>query len=207
MTENETAFRDTPKSMEVFFIDNQGIYPEETCKVGDLIVWPDDGAYPTYQPIAMAVHPNFDGSTVVLAGNRGLVVAFVPQARTQDDIRKSLSGKGPKPIQFRIAVDALIHRIVLWKMEDKDFKDDCHPFALLAWLMKSQPAYGAVLIAGLKLLLKSPDAIVEVNKELAEGAGMRTYEGFLLAESMLDSMTMAQGISSPTDLSHLRRKK
>lgn len=149
------GFRDQPKSMGVFILDNQGTWPEGAEQAGDLVVWPDQGRYPTFVPIAAAKHPNFNGQVVVLAGNRGLVVAFVAGAQDLDDVRAALkSRKGVT--QFRVAIDAIIHRLVLHCMGEAGSHDHVHPTTIFSWLATQHRREAEVVAQGLRALSKTP---------------------------------------------------
>lgn len=142
----------TPKSMPVFFIDNQGLWPKGAKLLTDIVVSPDAGKYPTFIPVAAAEHPNYNGKVVVMAGNRGIVVSFVPGAQSSDDVRKSLS-KGNCE-QYRIAVDAIIHRLVLMR-EETEGGGAAHPLALLNMLATQDPVAAQVLVDALKTFMNN----------------------------------------------------
>jgi hypothetical protein len=111
----ESAY-DGIKSMPVFFLDNKHMWPESAVLLKNLVLWPDSGKYPSFAPVAVAQHPQLDGKIVVQAGNRSIVVTILPGAQSQADIRKGMSAKGAQqPEQYRIAVDALIHSVMLMK--------------------------------------------------------------------------------------------
>lgn len=180
MTVPTEGFRDTPKSMEVFFLDNQGAWPKGTRKVGDFVVWEeDDGRYPTFAPVAAAGHPNFDGLIVVLAGNRSLVVSFYKGAKTIDDVKAQIKKNVPRK-QFRIAIDAIVHRLVVSLLGDVS-KDDADPISVLTWLMRSSPHEGAVVTSALTALLRDPAALKAIPSEEDRNA-------FTTAEQLLESM-------------------
>lgn len=69
------------KSMKLFFIDNQVSWSDKAVLAGDLVLWPDDNKYPAFVPVASAKHPNFDGTIVVLAGNRHIIVSLCEGAK------------------------------------------------------------------------------------------------------------------------------
>lgn len=150
------------KSMELFFIDNQASMWKDAVLAGDLVIAPDDGKYPTFQPIASAKHPNYDGMIVTMAGNRGIVMAFCPGARSAEDVRKIMSARGSNgPEQYRVAVDALVHRVVLWRAGQDAHKidDRVHPFALLQWMQTAHPAEASVIQRALKRFYAKPEAV------------------------------------------------
>lgn len=144
----------TIKSMPVFFIDNQQMWPADAKLHGSLVLWPDKGKYPTYAGIAIADHPEFEGKIVAQAGNRGVLISLLPGAKSMDDIQTVMSAK-PGPEQYRVAVDAIIHAVMLAR-EDVESAGDCHPFALLTMLAKSSPIEARVIAAALRAWIKSP---------------------------------------------------
>lgn len=191
---NDTS---APKSMELFFIDNQGNWPEGAKLVGDFVVWADHGKYPTMIPVAAASHPNYDGKVVVQAGNRSVLVTFCPGAQSEADVRKSIQqldhsihAERENPRQFRIAVDAIIHRLVLGgavgtagDASAHELDDRVHPFTLLAWLAKAHPKEAEVLRSALKMLMRAPEPIT-----FGEGAntqGLMPADVYENAEAML----------------------
>ena len=157
------------KSMRLFFIDNQGLWPENTQLAGDFVIWPDTGVYPTAQPVSLASHPSFDGKIVVQAGSQSIIVTFCPGAKDQVEVRKQLSARGlaNRPEQYRVAVDAIIQRIMLWRndRESGEIRDDAHPFALMEWMKKAHAEETKVYLAALKLLLANTDAINALKAE------------------------------------------
>jgi len=181
---------DAVKSMGLFFIDNQGIWPEGAVLAGDLVLWPDDGKYPAFAPVAAATHPNYDGTVVVQAGNRGLVISFCAGARDGAAVRKSMSAKGDAgPEQYRIAVDGIVQRIMLWRAgkEKAEGRTDVHPFALLEWMCKANPREAAILQKALLLLLAKPEPIVyQANPETHKWVSRE--EMFEEVEAMLDQL-------------------
>jgi hypothetical protein len=174
----------TPKSMGVFFLDNQGSWPEGVEQAGDLVVWPDTGQYPTFVPVAAASHPNFDGKVVVLAGNRGLIVAMVAGAESMDDVRRALQSR-QGVTQFRVAVDAIVHRLVLHCC-DRDEHTHVHPASLFTWLTTQHRAEASVVQRALTLLLKNSDELRQLDEE-AQGA----WNSFETAEKILEYMALA----------------
>lgn len=184
-----------PKSMRLFFIDNQGAWPtaaDGTSKaqlVGDLVVWPDDGKYPSFVPVALAKHPQVDGTVVVQAGNRGLIITFCDGAHDDAAVRQQLS-KG-KPDQYRIAVDALVHRLVLWRHEsvgEYAENDSADPLSLLSWLASTEQGrpFAQVLIAALEDFLGNPERVKAVGKALPAES-----DAFECADAMFTSLSMA----------------
>lgn len=144
------------KSMPVFFIDNRQAWPEAAILLKNLVVWPDIGVYPSSTPVAIADHPCYDGKILVQAGNRSLVVSFIQGARNQNDVRLGLQ---KQPEQYRIAVDSIIHAILIMKNElaAGAVANDVHPFTLLN-LLKDTPE-GEVLRLALKQMLGTESAI------------------------------------------------
>jgi hypothetical protein len=167
------------KSMKVFFIDNQGEWGPGAEMVGGIVAWPDAGRYPASAPQAIATHPNYDGRVVMLGGNRCLVLSFVPGAKNMDDVKKALNGRGAKPVQYRISLDAIVHRLLLsgaasgMLNDGLEGSDEVHPLSLLRWLAKTSPDEAGVLAAALKAYL--PQAI--------------TIDAFNHAEVMLDQLS------------------
>lgn len=153
------AASDPLKSMKLFFIDNQAGWPEEAVLAGDLVLWPDDGKYPSFTPVASAKHPAFDGQIIVQAGNRGLIISLCPGAVSMQDVRRILSAKGELgPEQYRVAVDAIVHRLMLYRAAGPE-TDAVHPFALLQWMQKANPMEAAIIQKALKLLYAKPEGI------------------------------------------------
>lgn len=156
------------KSMELFLIDNQQAWGKGSKLVGDLIVWPDTGVYPSYAPVGILTHPNFNGRAVVQAGNRGIVVTFCPGAKDGEDCRRQLSSKETRPEQYRISIEALVHRLVLagggtaadlHEVHSRDHQAGVEPLALIAWLTKAAPKEAAVLERALTAFCKNPQGI------------------------------------------------
>lgn len=157
------------KSMRLFFIDNQGLWPDGTQLAGDFVIWPDTGVYPTAQPVSLAGHPSFAGKIVVQAGSQSIIVTFCPGAKDVADCRKQLSARGleNRPEQYRVAVDAIIQRIMLWRNDRQsgEIRDDAHPFALMEWMKKAHHEETKVYLKALKLLLANTEAINELRAE------------------------------------------
>ena len=161
---SEYTSADAIKSMKLFFIDNQGAWPahkDGTSKaelVGDLVVWPDDGRYPNYVPVACATHPNFKGVVIVQAGTRGLLVSLVEGATPEDDLKarfKSMEGIQ----QFRVSIDAIVHRIVMWLAAGSADgtsgigtpETEVDPLSLMAWMAASDKGRGAARVVAAAL--------------------------------------------------------
>lgn len=144
------------KSMSVFFIDNRYSWPSSAVLLKNLVLWPDDGVYPSSTPVAIAEHPSYDGKVLVQAGNRSLVISLIAGARTQNDVRVGIQ---KKPEQYRIAVDSIIHAIMLMRSESEGGtgKGEVHAFTLLN-LLKDMPE-GGVLRQALKQMLGTESAI------------------------------------------------
>jgi hypothetical protein len=144
------------KSMALFYIDNRQAWPESAILLQNLVIWPDDGVYPTSTPVAIAGHPNFDGKILVQAGNRALVVTLIEGAQTQNDVREGLKHK---PEQYRIALDAIVHAIMLMRADaagevrTKHPDGDVHAFTLLN-LLKDKPE-GALIRDALGQYMKN----------------------------------------------------
>jgi hypothetical protein len=149
---------DVIKAMPLFFIDNQAEWPKGAELIGDLVVWPDEGMYPTFQPIASAKLAGFDGIVIVQAGSRRLVVTFLAGAHDNDSIRKAMSDKKNRPEQYCIAVDAIVQRLMLMRTGNEAgmMQDGVHPFSLLAWLAKSHKADAEIIRDALAMYLKAP---------------------------------------------------
>ncbi len=142
------------KSMPVFFIDNQQLWPKGAELHGNMVLWPDGGKYPGMAGIAIASHPEFEGKIVAQAGNRTILITFVPDANTQAEIRAKMSAKEPLE-QYRVAVDGLVHAIML-KRANAEGGGDCHPLELLTMLAKTSPLDAAILVQALKKWLRDP---------------------------------------------------
>lgn len=190
------ASTDPLKSMKLFFIDNQGGWPDTAVLAGDLVLWPDEGKYPAFTPIASAKHPAFDGTVIVQAGNRGLIVTLCAGANTMPEVRTAMSAKGAgAPEQYRIAVDAIVHRIMLWRALDKQEQSSVHPFALLQWLQTAHPKEAAVIQKALKQLYAKPEAVLyHRSKDHIEMMDRQDVHEH--AEAMLDQLSEV----SPQDI-------
>lgn len=193
---------DQPKSMGLFFIDNLGAWPKGARQVGDLVVWADTGIYPTGVPIASAAHPAFDGRVVMQAVARGLVLSFVHGASTTDDVMKALSKlpasatpDGAKRFnvcqvtQHRVAVDAIINRVVLdmYNQDDADALSAAHPFALLKALAAGSPKEADLLVRALKTYMRHGD----VSKD-----ALAYPQAWQDADDMLSNLEAAVSASS-----------
>ncbi len=165
---------DPIKSMPVFYIDNQHMWPEGAKLHGNYVVWPDAGKYPTYTPIGLAEHPQFEGKVVVQGGNRGLVVSFVAGAKSADDVRKGMSAKGVE--QYRISVESIIHALMLMRAETKGGSEgDLHPLAILTMLAKASTYDADILIQALKAWMLKPMSaagVVDTAKALESAEEM-----------------------------------
>ncbi len=149
------------KAMPLFFIDNQKSWPKSAQLLSDLVFWPDDGIYPSYTPIASARLPGFDGLVIAQAGNLGLVVTFLPGVgKDGKAIQAAMSNKKERPEQYRIAVDSIIQRLALMRVnQDAGVQQDSvHPFSLLSWLAKSHSKEGAILVDALTAYMKAPES-------------------------------------------------
>lgn len=188
--DEQQALQHDIKSMELFFIDNQAAWPPGTQLVGDLVVARDDGKYPSFQAVASAKHPNFDGLIITQAGNRGILVTFCAGARNAEEVRKIMSLKGRHaPEQYRIAVDAIVHRMMLWREDQAAHKVDnrVHPFALLQWLQASHPAEASVIQRALKRFYAKPEAVpFEKDGHFVTLDRQQVHE---MIEPMLDQLT------------------
>lgn len=159
------------KSMEMFAIDNAGSWGKGAVLLGDLVVWPDKGMYPGYAPVGFLTHPNFDGTVVVQAGNRGIVITFIPgiPSSNQKGLREAMSDKVKRPEQYRIGIEALLQRLLLAGAgtgEDLRLGAAAHghdagvdPMAMVAWLSRHYPKEAAVMEDALKRVAKAPEPI------------------------------------------------
>ena len=158
-----------PKSMKLFFIDNQGEWPDDADLIGDLVVWPDKGKHPTFTPVALASAADFDGKIVVMAGDRGLVVAFCAGAKDPRAVQKAMSGPGLE--QYRIGLDAIVQRLLIHRHQQATETDTVDGMAattkrddevsttsLLTWLARSNKADAGILASALRSFLKAPFA-------------------------------------------------
>lgn len=198
------------KSMGLFYIDNQGAWPSGSQLVGDLVLWEDKGKYPTYVPVSIATHPNFDGKIVVHAGNRGLLVSFVFGAQSEKDIGQALKTM-EGVAQYRIAIDAIVHRLVL-HLNDGEVRNDADALSLAAWMAtqsKSRP-YAQVIRAALATLLANPQALSLITEQLRAQHNREDLDAFSIADAL--SETIAQSIATKDvaeqapDVATLRRK-
>jgi hypothetical protein len=176
----------TIKSMAVFYIDNRQAWPESAILLKNLVVWPDDGVYPSSTPVAIAGHPNFDGKILVQAGNRALVVTLIKGAQSQNDVREGLKHK---PEQYRIAVDSIVHAIMLMRNERDDNDQssvegggDVHAFTLLN-MLKDRPE-GDLLREALKDFLRTYNRSAELDKQLQT----HPTDKYPLAEEMYQAL-------------------
>lgn len=156
-----------PKPMKLFFIDNQGEWPVEAQLIGDLVVWPDKGKYPTFTPVAMASAADFDGRIVMMAGNRGLVMAFCPGAKDPRSVQKAMSG--PNLEQYRIDLTAIVQRMLIHRHQQATETDavdgeaavnarenEVNPAKLLTWLARSSKEDAVILINALRAFYRHP---------------------------------------------------
>jgi hypothetical protein len=194
---------DLIKSMRVFFIDNQGAWPtaegggSKAELVGNFVVWPDPGKYPSYVPIAMAEHPHHDGKIVVMAGNRGIVLAFITGAKNADEVRVEMSKKGaPNVEQYRIAVDSLIHAVMLHRNPQKQVTDDVDPLSLLTWMASSEKgrATSAVIANAVSDLMSNPGKLKELTATLQ--AHDPTADAFMTCDGILSTIQQAWAVRS-----------
>lgn len=186
------------KSMELFCIDNQQVWGRGAQLIGDYVVWPDDGYYPGFAPVGILTHPNYKGRVVMQAGNRGLVVTFCPDAETGDDCKRALMSK-ERPEQYRISVEAIVHRLMLAGAgSDTDISaapvashgKGLDALAMVAWLAKSCPKEAAVIEAALKHLAKSPAPLTYGAG--AETKGLVAEDVYQVADDMLVTIGQVQ---------------
>ncbi len=170
---------DPIKSMAVFFIDNRQAWPENAHLHGNLVLWPDTGKYPTFTPVALAEHPQFDGKIVVQAGNRGIVVSLVAGAQSANDVQKGMSAKGVE--QYRIAVDSIIQAIMLMRA-DSEGGGAAHPISLLT-MLRNTPE-GVVISEAVRGWLRDPRL-----ESLTEPAA----KAFERAEDILEALAPKEG--------------
>lgn len=161
---------DLPKSMGLFFIDNKHQWPSDARLTGSLVIWTDPGKYPTSYPVASATHPHFRGRVVVQASTRSLIVSFIHDAKSADDVMKALSAmpkastlEGAAALgvcfvrQVRIAIDSIIHGLILDMFDgDGGHKQhaDLHPFTLLRTLAHGSPKEAKIIMDAFKSLMK-----------------------------------------------------
>lgn len=177
-----------PKAMPLFFIDNQEAWPHEAKLVSDLVLWPDDGKYPTFVPVATAKSAFYDGTIAVQAGNRGLIVTFL-KSKDNAGIQREMSDSKNRPEQYRIAVDALIHRLILMRanVDAGMYDNNVHPFSLLTWLAKAHPREAMVLVHALKQSI-SKAATVE-----CAGREVESKDVFEMSEDLISTMEKTLG--------------
>ncbi len=146
---------DQIKSMPVFFVDNQHMWPKGAQLHGNLVVWPDNGKYPTFTPVAISDHPQFDGKIILQAGNRGIIVSFAAGAETPEQIRAAMSDRGLE--QYRVAAESIVHSLVLMRAKTEGGQEgDVSTIALLTMLAKSSPLDAGILIQALNAWMKNP---------------------------------------------------
>ncbi len=188
----------TIKSMELFAIDNQQVWGKGAKLIGDYVVWPDDGIYPSFAPVGILTHPNFDGRVVVQAGNRGIVVTFCPKAKNPDDCKRQLGAK-ERPEQYRLALEALVHRLVLAGAgTDADLSVEpvpshgkgLDPLALIAWLAKASPKEAAVVEAALKAFASNPVPVAYGKPE--DLTSLLKDDAYQVADDMLVTIAEVQ---------------
>lgn len=182
---------DPVKTMRLFFMDNQHAWPKGVDLAGDLVIWPDQGIYPQSAPVALCSHPNFDGRILVQAATRTILVTFCPDAVTQADVSNQINSR-KRPEQYRVAVDALVQRIMLWReaagLAGKP-SDDIHPMTLLKWLATACPDEAKVLRAALQVLLGLPKVIGKLDEDGVKNA-------FTNADDMLSALDGALTLKS-----------
>ena len=202
MTDPKDSFHGTPKAMELFFIDNQQVWPEGTRQAGDLAVWEDHkGVYPSFMPITMANHPNFDGKIVVSAGTGSILIGFYPGAKSADDVRRMIKKHEPI-LQYRVAVEAFIQRMVLDIMGVTP-QDNADPIALLTWMVRNHKDESTVVQAALQNLLMNSEALKATQEHLSEGS----EPAFTIAEQMLESMQFtASRLEAAAAVPELKRR-
>jgi hypothetical protein len=187
----------TLKSMKLFFIDNQVSWSDKAVLAGDLVLWPDDNKYPAFVPVASARHPNFDGTIVVLAGNRHIILSLCEGAYDSAGVRKKMSAKGDAgPEQYGIAIDGIIQRVLLHREAEQGAEDGVHPFALLQWMQRSHPVEAAVIRKALDALYAKPVAFVYATKDGAHEF-LNREQVHEHVEGMLDQLTATLG---PADI-------
>ncbi len=143
--------------MPVFFVDNQHMWPKGAALHGNLVVWPDAGKYPTFVPVAIANHPQFDGKVVLQAGNRGIIVSFAAGASTPDETRTAMSDRSLE--QYRISAESIVHALMLMRLKTEGGREgDVSTIALLTMLAKSNPLDACILMHALKAWMKDPKA-------------------------------------------------
>jgi hypothetical protein len=183
--------------MPVFFVDNQGAWPtddnglSQAQLVGNLVLWPDTGKYPTFQPIAMADHPQFDGKIVVMAGSRRVVMAFVKNAQSADDVRKAMTHKTEDVEQYCLAVDALIQAVMLHRLSGGPVNEVSDPLSILAWLSASKEGGDASLViaAALNWFMKMPELVKQANNMLQRPGA--TPDAFMISDGIVSTLQQA----------------
>lgn len=188
-----------PKAMPLFFIDNQQEWPEGAKLVGDLVLWADHGKYPNYVPVATARSPLHDGTIVVQAGNRGLIISFL-DSKNEVGIRREMSAfngkledERTKPKQYRVAIDAIIHRLLIMRHNSDAgmYDNGVHPFSLLAWLAKAHPKEAMVLTHALKQVLAKTTDLECAGRELPG------TDAFQITEDLIS--TLEQGLKGKVE--------
>lgn len=190
------------KSMKLFFIDNQVSWSDKAVLAGDLVLWPDDNKYPAFVPVASAKHPNFDGTIVVLAGNRHIIVSLCEGAKDAAGVRKKMSAKGDAgPEQYGIAIDGIIQRVLLWRDPSLSSamggaSDGVHPFALLQWMQRAHPLEAAIIRKALDQLYAKPVAFA-YQAENGKSEFIDREKVHEHVEGMLDQLSATLG---PSDI-------
>lgn len=184
------------KPMELFAIDNAGAWGKGAALVGDLVVWPDKGMYPAAVPVGLLTHPAFDGTIVVQAGNLCLLISFLPgiPSANKAGIRAVMSDKVNRPEQYRLALDALVHRMLLAGAGgDADLSAGARahehsagldPLALIAWMAKHNPKEAAVVEQALSTVAREPQPLTFTDVEGSDRALMKD-DVYQVADDML----------------------
>lgn len=172
------------KTMRLFFMDNQHAWPKDVDLAGDLVIWPDSGLYPAGTPVSMCSHPSYEGRIIVQAMTHTILVTFCAGAKGQSDIKDIMSSR-KRPEQYRIAVDALVQRIMLWRAASSTHptgpSDDIHPMTLLKWMATACQPEAKIMRAALQVLMQTPGAF-----KMLEAEGVQ--HAFTGADEMLSAL-------------------
>jgi ABC-type glycerol-3-phosphate transport system substrate-binding protein len=116
----------------------------------------------------MATSAEFKGKIVMMAGNRGLILAFCAGAESPRDVQRAMSGTGLE--QYRIGLDSIVQRMLIHRHQQatetdsvdgeaatRKRDDEVSTTALLTWMARSNKADATILAGALRTWLKHPD--------------------------------------------------
>ena len=166
------------KSMQVFFIDNQGLLTKDAELIGNLViskVFPP-AKFPIAAMVGQASVADFDGLIVVQAQN-GAIVFNVFDGKSKDDleeIRSIMTKKKPSAWpswihQYRIDIMALIQFVALYHAGEAG-NDEVNPYNLLDLLARKGGKESAIIRQGLRDFCRAPEVPDVEPKEAFETA-------------------------------------